>query len=142
MREREPEWPISLRNSATSVHLLFDRVKVEQVLGHLLDNAVKYSEPQAPIAIRVDDEGGDDVRITVEDKGVGIFSGDIPRLFRVFGQLDASSTRRAGGTGVGLSVCRTLVEAMGGRIWAQSMLGKGSEFSFTVPKTPPASQRA
>lgn len=141
VRDREPERPVSTRNTATSVHLLFDRVKVEQVLRHLLDNAVKYSDAGSPIMIKVD-EDGDDVRITVEDKGVGIFSGDIPRLFRVFGQLDPSSTRRHGGTGVGLSVCRTLVEAMGGRIWAQSMLGKGSEFSFTVPKTPPASQHA
>lgn len=141
VREREPDRPLSLRNSASAVHLLFDRVKVEQVLRHLLDNAVKYSDSDTPILVKVDDDN-DDVRITIEDKGVGIFSGDIPRLFRVFGQLDASSTRRAGGTGVGLSVCRTLVEAMGGRIWAQSMLGKGSEFSFTVPKTPPASQRA
>ncbi|HEX9695723.1 MAG TPA: ATP-binding protein, partial [Actinomycetota bacterium] len=141
VREREPQRPLSLRNTASAVHLLFDRVKVEQVIRHLLDNAVKYSEPGTPITVKVDDDG-DDVRITVEDKGAGIFSGDIPRLFRVFGQLDSSSTRRHGGTGVGLSVCRTLVEAMGGRIWAESMLGKGSEFSFTVPKTPPASERA
>lgn len=139
-RERAPGRPLALRNTA-SAHLLLDRVKVEQVLHHLIDNAIKYSDDDTPVTIHIADDG-DDVRITVEDKGAGIFSGDIPRLFRVFGQLDSSSTRRHGGTGVGLSVCRTLVEAMGGRIWAQSMLGKGSEFSFTVPKTPPASERA
>lgn len=140
-RDRHPERLIALHNTASSVHLMFDAVKVEQVLRHLLDNAVKYSDDDKPVVVHIADDG-EYARFTVEDKGIGIFSGDLPRLFRVFGQLDASSTRRHGGTGVGLSVCRTLVESMGGRIWAQSMLGKGSEFSFTVPKTPPASDRA
>ncbi|MGH2830671.1 MAG: sensor histidine kinase, partial [Actinomycetota bacterium] len=140
-QERDPGRSFGIRNATSSVHMLYDRVKVEQVLRHLLDNAVKYSHDDSPVIVHVEDEA-EAVRITVEDKGIGIFSGDIPRLFRVFGQLDPSSTRRHGGTGVGLSVCKTLVEAMGGRIWAQSMLGRGSEFSFTVPKTPPASDRA
>lgn len=141
LRDRHPSRSIALHNSASGVHLLFDQVKVEQVLRHLLDNAIKYSDDGTPILVRIADDA-DDVRITVEDKGIGIFSGDLPRLFRVFGQLDASSTRRHGGTGVGLSVCKTLVDSMGGRIWAQSMLGRGSEFTFTVPKTPPAAEHA
>ncbi|MHB8511526.1 MAG: ATP-binding protein [Actinomycetota bacterium] len=138
--QHNPGRVLSLRTNVSSVHMLFDQIKIEQVLRHLIDNAIKYSDPDAPVVVSIDEEA-DDVRISVIDKGIGIFSGDIPRLFRVFGQLDSSSTRRHGGTGIGLSVCKTLVETMGGRIWAQSMLGKGSEFSFTVPKTPPASER-
>ena len=79
----------------------------------------------------------EEVRVTVIDRGVGIFSGDLPRLFRAFGQLDSTSTRRHGGTGVGLYVCKTLADTLGGRIWADSTLGKGSKFSFTIPKVPP-----
>lgn len=138
---------ITLRGGLNSPHLLFDRIKIEQVLRHLLDNALKYSDAESSVEVSVSDEQNapgqpDQVRITVSDRGIGIFSGDIPRLFRVFGQLDGSSTRRHGGTGVGLSVSKMLVESMGGRIWAESMLGKGSDFSFTIPKTPPESERA
>jgi signal transduction histidine kinase len=135
-RRRDLARPITLRTGVPQIPLQMDRTKVEQILYHLIDNALKYSEAGTPVTV-VLTPADEEVRVTVIDRGVGIFSGDLPRLFRAFGQLDSKSTRRHGGTGVGLYVCKTLVDALGGRIWADSTLGKGSKFSFTVPKVPP-----
>ena len=71
------------------------------------------------------------------DRGPGIYSGDVARLFDRFWQLDGSSTRSHGGTGLGLYICRRLVEAHGGRIWCESRLGVGSSFTFVLPRYPP-----
>ena len=136
-RRRDLNRPISLRSSVPQLPMQMDRVKVEQILYHLMDNAMKYSDAGTPVTVEVAPLG-EEVRVTVIDRGIGIFSGDLPRLFRAFGQLDSRSTRRHGGTGVGLYVCKTLVDTLGGRIWADSTLGKGSKFSFTIPKNPPA----
>lgn len=136
-RRRHLARPIKLHSDAPQIPLQMDRVKVEQILYHLLDNAIKYSEPGTSVTVSLE-IAEDEVRVGVEDRGVGIFSGDLPRLFRPFGQLDSTSTRKHGGTGVGLYVCKTLADALGGRIWADSTLGKGSCFSFTIPRTPPA----
>ena len=77
--------------------------------------------------------GTNDVRFDVVDTGIGIYSGDIPRLFQRFGQIDSGLNRAQGGTGMGLYICRRLVEVHGGRIWVDSQLGKGSTFSFAIP---------
>ena len=89
---------------------------------------------------RVGPTGGG-VRIDVADKGVGIFWGDIPRLFRRFGQIDSALTREQGGTGMGLYICRRLVEVHGGRIWVDSHLGKGSVFHVALPRRSPEPER-
>jgi signal transduction histidine kinase len=135
-RRRDMSRPITLRNAVPQIPLQMDKTKVEQILYHLIDNGLKYSDAGTPVIVELV-PGDEEVRVTVIDRGVGIFSGDLPRLFRPFGQLDSRSTRRHGGTGVGLYVCKTLADALGGRIWADSTLGKGSKFSFTVPKSPP-----
>ena len=135
-RRRDLSRPISIRTGVPQIPLQMDKTKVEQILYHLIDNALKYSEAGTAVTVELA-PADEEVRVTVIDRGVGIFSGDLPRLFRPFGQLDSTSKRRHGGTGVGLYVCKTLVDALGGRIWADSTLGKGSKFSFTVPKVPP-----
>jgi signal transduction histidine kinase len=135
-RRRDPGRPILFDASMPELPMKMDRVKVEQILYHLLDNALKYSEPGTQVRVGVK-QLQNDVEISVADRGIGVFSGDLPRLFRAFGQLDSSATRRHGGTGVGLHICRALVDVFGGRIWADSVLGKGSTFSFTVPRVPP-----
>src|SRR5439155_1138169 len=136
-RRRDLSRPITLRTSVPQIPLQMDKTKVEQIIYHLIDNAVKYSDAGTPVTVELAPTD-EEVRVTVIDRGVGIFSGDLPRLFRPFGQLDSRSTRRHGGTGVGLYVCKTLADTLGGRIWADSTLGKGSKFSFTIPKSPPA----
>ena len=135
-RRRDLARPISLRTPIPQAPMQMDRTKVEQILYHLIDNAVKYSDAGQPVTVELA-PGDEEFRVTVIDRGIGIYSGDLPRLFRAFGQLDSRSTRRHGGTGVGLYVCKTLVDALGGRIWADSTLGKGSKFSFSIPKVPP-----
>jgi signal transduction histidine kinase len=108
-----------------------DGVKILHAVHHLVDNALKHSEDDVVLEIH---ELPDDIEIAVLDRGVGIFSGDIPTLFRRFRQLDGTSTRTTGGTGLGLYVARRIVEAHEGRIWCQSRLGQGSRFAFTLPR--------
>ena len=122
---------VIVRRPRSGLRFQFDRGKVDQVLQHLLDNALKYSKGQVEIEIA---DRGEDLEVSVVDHGEGIFSGDIHLLFERFRQLDGSSTRSHGGTGLGLYVCRRLVEAQGGRIWCESRLGQGSRFTFTVPR--------
>ncbi len=116
-----------------------DSVKVEQVIGHLLDNALKFSEPDKPVRVELLLHG-DRVEVRVVDEGMGIFSGDLPHLFERFHQVDGSATRAHGGTGIGLYICRTLVETHGGRIGVRSALGRGSTFWFSLPLEPPAEE--
>lgn len=113
-----------------------DPAKLDQVLHHLMDNALKYAEGE--VLLEVVDKGRE-VEVAVEDHGPGIFSGDLPHLFERFRQLDGSATRSHGGTGLGLYICRRLVELLGGRIWVESRLGVGSRFAFTLPKDGPLS---
>lgn len=115
-----------------------DEVKLDQVLHHLLDNACKFSEDDSEVvvALRRADDGG--CLVEVRDEGAGIFSGDQAGLFERFRQVDGTSTRRRGGTGVGLYICRRLVEAHGGRIGVRSALGRGSTFWFELPPQAPA----
>ena len=117
-----PRVPISLQ---------IDRTKFDQVVNHLLDNALKYSDGDVVLTI---EDNGADIEVRVDDTGPGIYSGDLPQLFERFHQLDGSSTRSQGGTGLGLYICRRLVELQGGRIWCDTRLGVGSRFAFTLPK--------
>ena len=118
-----------------------DRVKVEQILTHLIENAVKYSAEGTDVRVRIL-PGEHTVQIDVIDAGVGVYSGDIERIFDPFTQLDSTSTREAGGTGIGLYVSRTLTEALGGRIGAESVLAKGSTFSLVLPRKSLDDQRS
>lgn len=110
-----------------------DVEKIRQVVHHLVDNAVKYSDEDVLVEVT---EAGEEVQITVTDRGQGIYSGDIPFLFERFKQLDGSATRAHGGTGLGLFLCRRLVEAHGGRIWCESRIGQGSRFHVALPHQP------
>jgi signal transduction histidine kinase len=108
-----------------------DPTLVAHVLHHLVDNARKFSD--GPVEIEIV-EHDDEVEVAVVDRGVGIWSGDIPSLFQRFRQLDGSATRSHGGTGLGLYIARRAVEAHGGRIWCTSRMGRGSRFAFTLPR--------
>ena len=108
-----------------------DPTHVQRALSHLVDNALKHSEHDVAVEVHVRD---DEVEVAVIDRGEGIFSGDIPMLFSRFQQLDGSSTRSTGGTGLGLYIAKRIVEAHGGRIGATSRLGHGSRFAFTLPR--------
>lgn len=131
-RARELRRTFSL-HAPDVVKIGLDRTKIEQALFHLLDNACKYSEDDAPVSVEIA-ERAEEVEVSVIDKGIGILSGDLPLVFDRFHQVDLSSTRKHGGTGVGLYIAKRFLEEHRGRISAQSVWGKGSTFSFTIPK--------
>ena len=112
-----------------------DRSKLKQVLYNLLSNAVKFTPAPGHITLTVKD-APDQLLVAVRDTGIGIKPEDLPKLFREFEQIDGSYTRRYQGTGLGLALCRRFVQMHGGRIWAESQFGKGSTFTFTIPREP------
>jgi len=115
--------------------VLGDPTRINQILINLLNNAVKFTQ-RGKITISAhgrEAEGGRyEVQFAVKDTGIGIPEDKIGQLFRSFSQVDASIARRYGGTGLGLAISRRLAELMGGKIWVESEVGKGSTFHFTI----------
>lgn len=110
-----------------------------QVLTNLLSNALKFSPDDTIVRVRVDVDPDDPsfLRIDVVDEGTGIAAEDMPRLFHKFSRIRAADVReKIKGTGLGLYICQQIVEAQGGRIWADSRPGQGSTFSYTIPTSP------
>ena len=109
-----------------------DELRLTQVLTNLLSNAVKFTPEGGTVRLEADQmegtDGGDRLRISVSDNGIGIDPAQIGRIFNAFEQADSSTTRRFGGTGLGLPIAKSLIEGMGGRIWVESNLGKGAAF--------------
>jgi PAS domain S-box-containing protein len=116
--------------------LVGDPTRLRQVLLNLLGNAIKFTE-SGEVSLRVTPDADSSVptamRFTVSDTGIGIPGEKLGRVFERFTQADSSTTRRFGGSGLGLTISKRLVELMGGRIWAASGVGEGSVFSFVVP---------
>jgi two-component system, OmpR family, sensor histidine kinase VicK len=115
-----------------------DEERILQVLNELVTNAIRFSAPDTTIRLSAQPRGSNDpaspeVCFTVEDQGQGIAEEKLERIFDRFQQGDSSDSRALGGTGLGLALCRSIVEQQGGRIWAESSLGCGSRFRFTLP---------
>jgi two-component system phosphate regulon sensor histidine kinase PhoR len=110
--------------------VLADGSRVQQVLVNLVHNAIKFSSAGGKVTASASHQG-QFVQFTVSDTGIGIAPEDLPRIFERFYKVDRS--RASSGTGLGLAIARHLVEAHGGRIWAESEPGKGSTFYFTIP---------
>ncbi len=112
-----------------------DLARVAQILNNLISNALKFT-PRGQVRVVLDGfgpEGREGVRFEVEDTGVGIPAAVLPRLFQKFSQADGSNTRRYGGAGLGLAICRELTRRMGGRIEVDSVEGQGSTFTVVLP---------
>jgi signal transduction histidine kinase/ActR/RegA family two-component response regulator len=113
-----------------------DSIRVRQVLLNLMANAAKFTEEGA-ISVRahvVEKDGQRPmVEVSVRDTGMGIPERDLPKLFQTFSQVDGSATRKVGGSGLGLSISKNLIELHGGSIWVESRVGAGSTFSFSLP---------
>ncbi len=112
--------------------VLIDHVRVERVLHNLLHNAIKYSPEGSEVKVFARQDS-DWLVVGVNDQGAGISNEDQAKLFKRFQRLEESTARVKPGIGLGLNVCRLLVEAHGGRIWIESEPGKGSTFLFTLP---------
>ncbi|MBE9039522.1 response regulator [Oscillatoriales cyanobacterium LEGE 11467] len=130
----------------TPVCIRSDRIRLRQILINLLANAIKFTDVGEVVvsvdasrvdAVSIDSPDSDtyEVRFAVRDTGIGIPSECFDRLFQRFSQVDASTTRRYGGTGLGLVICRQLCEMMGGKIWVESKVNWGSTFYFTILAT-------
>ncbi|MEO8371263.1 MAG: response regulator, partial [Candidatus Solibacter sp.] len=116
----------------TPRHFAGDAGRVRQVLTNLAGNAIKFTH-SGHVLITVESVGEQQVRVAVNDTGIGIAPDSLAKLFHKFSQADSSTTRRYGGTGLGLAISRQLVELMGGAIYAESRPGVGSTFSFVLP---------
>jgi len=110
-----------------------DRGKLGQVFNNLISNAVKFNVDGGHIWLRLARSGSDTVEVSVQDTGIGIDENALDKVFTRFYQRDSSSTRKYGGTGIGLSIAQDIVRLHGGRITVTSKLGEGSTFRFTLP---------
>jgi signal transduction histidine kinase len=113
-----------------------DAARIEQVLGNLLSNALRHTPYGGTIRIVAESTDEEKVRISVEDSGEGIDENLRERVFERFYRLDSSRSRDRGGSGLGLSVARKLVEAHGGRIWVEDSELGGARFTFELPRLP------
>lgn len=113
-----------------------DAMRIGQVLINLANNAVKFSEDGGSVVLRAmcdSDTVPERLLFSVADTGIGMTEEELMTVFSAFRQADASTTRKYGGSGLGLAISKQLVEAMGGRLWAESEKGKGSVFYFSIP---------
>ena len=112
-----------------------DPDRISQVLRNLIDNAIKFSDEGSKVEISAE-LINDSILFTVKDYGCGLSSENQLKIFEPFYQVESSIKRKYGGTGLGLTICRGIVESQKGKIWVESQLGKGSKFYFTVPLIP------
>ena len=112
-----------------------DGSKVAIVLSNLVKNALTFTNHGGRVTVRTGLDAGC-VKVVVEDDGVGIPAKDLPHIFERFYQVESHLTRKHGGMGLGLSVAKVMIELHGGRIWAESIEGKGSKFTFLLPLEP------
>ena len=123
---------IDIDVEAALFHVWLDASRLKQVLYNLLSNAVKFTSAGGQVTVRAFAQGPDHFRLEVEDNGIGIAPGDLPKLFIEFQQLDVGYSKKHEGTGLGLALTRRLVEAQGGTVGVESTLGVGSVFHVVL----------
>jgi signal transduction histidine kinase len=130
-----PDRGVCLVDASEPVVGAYDRRRIEQLLQNLVENAKKYSPDRTPIKVKVWQEDSE-ARIAVQDSGIGIPAADLPRIFERFSRASNVDDKRFHGMGLGLFICRGIVEEHGGRIWVESEVGKGSTFHVALPIAP------
>jgi two-component system phosphate regulon sensor histidine kinase PhoR len=111
-----------------------DPTALRQILSNLCDNAIKYSNSEGRLEITVEPSESGVALFRIQDSGPGIAPEHLPRIFERFYRVDSSRSRQLGGTGLGLSIVKHLVHLHGGEVWAESEIGEGSSFFFTLPQ--------
>ncbi|MEN3009066.1 ATP-binding protein [Pseudothermotoga sp.] len=135
LRERAKKRNLSISieiDPSADIEIEADERRIQQVLLNLLTNAVKFTPENGSICVRAVRQG-QFVEISVTDSGIGIKPEDMNKLFKPFSQLENPYTKVTEGTGLGLALCKRMVELHKGQIWAESEYGKGSTFHFTIP---------
>ena len=118
------------------IYVHADREKIQQVISNLLVNSIKYGHPDGTTEVSVENLIKNKVIIRITDNGEGIPNEHIPRIFERFYRIDKSGSRKEGGSGLGLSIVKHIIEAHGEKIYVESVPDVGSEFSFTLEKAP------
>jgi two-component system, sensor histidine kinase and response regulator len=143
-QEKKLEFLVSVAPDVP-VGLIGDPLRLRQIIVNLVGNAIKFTE-RGKVEVRVTKDTETNtpgaLRFTVSDMGIGISPAKVDKIFERFTQADGSTTRVYGGTGLGLAICKQLSERMAGRIWVESVLGKGSTFYFTAHFGMPQSESA
>jgi signal transduction histidine kinase len=119
-------------NQPQNIQLWVDSDYILQALTNLLSNAIKFSSSGGMVWLTVESQVSE-VLFQIRDEGQGIPDDKLESIFERFQQVDSSDSRKKGGTGLGLAICRKIIEQHGGKIWAESALGQGSRFAFTLP---------
>ncbi|WP_340818852.1 ATP-binding protein [Methanolobus sp. WCC4] len=123
---------INIRRHGDTKELFADRAKIKQIMYNLLGNSIKFTPNGGEITVVAGRDNGM-ISVSIIDTGIGISAEDQKKLFKPFTQLEASMSRRYEGTGLGLALVKELVELHGGRIWVESEVGNGSNFTFEIP---------
>ncbi|MBE9068911.1 PAS domain-containing protein [Leptolyngbya cf. ectocarpi LEGE 11479] len=126
------EKKITLNIATQEIEVYADEGRLIQVLINLLSNAIKFSEPNSNVSLSAERQDHD-VLFAIKDEGTGIPENRLEDIFERFQQVDSTDSRQKGGTGLGLAICRQIIGQHNGRIWAESVLGEGSQFFFTIP---------
>ena len=117
-----------------AINVFADQEKIQQVLSNLIMNSIKYGKENGTTEVTIEDLVDDKIIVRIRDNGEGIEKQNIPRLFERFFRVDKSGARSEGGSGLGLSIVKHIIEAHGEKIYVESEFGIGSEFSFTLEK--------
>jgi PAS domain S-box-containing protein len=120
---------------ALNSEIFCDKERIKQVLINLISNAIRFSPQGGEVILKFNKTQNDHFRFSITDKGPGIASENIPKLFGLFEQTDLAERTRRGGTGLGLAISKALVEKHGGNVGVESEIGKGSTFWFELPKS-------
>jgi signal transduction histidine kinase len=115
------------------IEILVDSDYILQVLTNLISNAIKFSPAESKVWLTAENRANAEVLFSVCDEGQGIPSDKLESIFERFQQVDSSESRRKGGSGLGLNICRKIVEQHEGKIWVESTISRGSTFWFTLP---------
>ena len=134
-RFRHKQIEVIVEEVEEDIEMETDLIRVNQVMKNLINNAIKFTESGAVTVGVHSDPAANRIVFQVRDTGIGIDSDHFGLIFEQFRQVDGSDTRRFGGTGLGLTICRKLVEMMNGRIWVESEVGEGALFQVELPLT-------
>jgi two-component system phosphate regulon sensor histidine kinase PhoR len=141
LKARAESKRVTLIDDAPDLKVHADPNRLEQVLGNLVDNAIKYGREAGRVSVAAQSIDNGQAEILVQDDGPGIPAEALERVFERFYRIDKARSREQGGTGLGLSIVKHIVQSHGGRVWARSESGKGAGFYFTLPLDPESGQQ-